>query len=125
MKEKLNHLLEEGRERIAAVKSETELQEIKAVLLGKQGSLTQLLKELPKLDAAIRPEMGKAVNHAKAQLTELIDERRTELKMKASEVSSDFDISVPGIRPLAGGLHPITQMCYDLNDAFRSMGFEI
>ena len=37
MKEKLNHLLEEGRERIAAVKSETELQEIKAVLLGKQG----------------------------------------------------------------------------------------
>ena len=26
MKEKLNHLLEEGRERIAAVKSETELQ---------------------------------------------------------------------------------------------------
>ena len=96
-----------------------------AVLLGKQGSLTQLLKELPKLDAAIRPEMGKAVNHAKAQLTELIDERRTELKMKASEVSSDFDISVPGIRPLAGGLHPITQMCYDLNDAFRSMGFEI
>ena len=125
MKEKLNHLLEEGRERIAAVKNETELQEIKAVLLGKQGSLTQLLKELPKLDAAIRPEMGKAVNHAKAQLTELIDARRTELKMKASEVSSDFDISVPGIRPLSGGLHPITQMCYDLNDAFRSMGFEI
>ena len=27
--------------------------------------------------------------------------------------------------PSAGGLHPITQMCYDLNDAFRSMGFEI
>ena len=27
--------------------------------------------------------------------------------------------------PLSGGLHPITQMCYDLNDAFRSMGFEI
>ena len=24
-----------------------------------------------------------------------------------------------------GALHPITQMCYDLNDAFRSLGFEI
>ena len=59
MKEKLNHLLEEGRERIAAVKSETELQEIKAALLGKQGSLTQLLKELPKLDAAIRPRWAR------------------------------------------------------------------
>ena len=59
MKEKLNHLLEEGRERIAAVKSETELQEIKAVLLGKQGSLTQLLKELPKLDAPSAPRWAR------------------------------------------------------------------
>ena len=32
---------------------------------------------------------------------------------------------MPGYLPPAGGLHPITQMCYDLNDAFRSMGFEI
>ena len=48
-----------------------------------------------------------------------------ELKLKASEISPDFDCSVPGILPNSGGLHPITQMCYDLNDAFRSMGFEI
>ena len=125
MKEKLEQLLAEGRQRIESVVSETELQEIKALLLGKQGSLTELLKELPKLDVSLRPEMGKAVNQAKAQLTELLDARRNELKMKASEVDPDFDISVPGTMPLSGGLHPITQMCYDLNDAFRSMGFEI
>ena len=69
--------------------------------------------------------MGKAVNQAKAQLTALLDQRREELKLKASEVDPDFDITVPGTAPLSGGLHPITQMCYDLNDAFRSMGFEI
>ena len=125
MKEKLEQLLTEGKAKIEAVRSETELQEIKALLLGKQGSLTELLKELPKLDVSLRPEMGKAVNQTKAQLTELLDARRNELKMKASEVDPDFDISVPGILPPSGGLHPITQMCYDLNDAFRSMGFEI
>ena len=125
MKEKLTQLLQEGKDRIDAVRSEAELQEVKALLLGKQGSLTGLLKELPKLDAALRPEMGKAVNQAKAQLTALLDQRREELKLKASEVSPDFDISVPGILPPSGGLYPITQMCYDLNDAFRSMGFEI
>ena len=125
MKEKLTQLLQEGKDRIDAVRSEAELQEVKALLLGKQGSLTGLLKELPKLDAALRPEMGKAVNQAKAQLTALLEQRREELKLKASEVSPDFDISVPGILPPSGGLHPITQMCYDLNDAFRSMGFEI
>ena len=125
MKEKLEQLLAEGKAKIEAVRSEPELQEVKALLLGKQGSLTGLLKELPKLDVSLRPEMGKAVNQVKAQLTELLDERRNELKMKASEVDPDFDISVPGILPSGGGLHPITQMCYDLNDAFRSMGFEI
>ena len=96
MKEKLEKLLAEGRARIEGVRSEPELQEVKALLLGKQGNLTELLEQ-----------------------------RRNELKMKASEVSPDFDISVPGTLPLSGGLHPITQMCYDLNDAFRSMGFEI
>lgn len=65
--------------------------------------------------------MGKAVNQAKTQLTELLESKREELKLKASEVDPDFDITVPGTAPLSGGLHPITQMCYDLNDAFRSM----
>ena len=125
MKEKLDALLLEGKQKIESAKNETELQDVKALLLGKQSPLTEMLKELPKLDVSVRPEMGKAVNQVKSQLTALIDERRNELKMKASEVSADFDISVPGIRPLGGGLHPITQMCYDLNDAFRSMGFEV
>ena len=125
MKEKLEQLLAEGKQRIASVATETELQDIKAALLGKQGSLTELMKELPKLDVSLRPEMGKAVNQVKGQLSALLDERRDELKMKASEVDPDFDISVPGTMPLSGGLHPITQMCYDLNDAFRSMGFEL
>ena len=113
------------KEKIRAARSEGELQEVKGLLLGKQGALTGLLKELPRLDVSLRPEMGKAVNQAKTQLTELLEAKREELKLKASEVDPDFDITVPGTAPLSGGLHPITQMCYDLNDAFRSMGFEI
>ncbi len=84
MKEKLNELLQEGREKILSAKNETELQDIKAAILGKQGGLTALLKEVPKLDVSLRPEMGKAVNQAKAQLTELIEQHRNDLKLKAS-----------------------------------------
>ena len=43
MKEKLEQLLAEGKARIEAVRSETELQDIKAALVGKQGSLTELM----------------------------------------------------------------------------------
>ena len=125
MKDKINGILSEAENRISAAASESELQNVKSAYIGKQGSLTLLMKEMPKLDPALRPEMGKLLNQAKNQVTERIDEKRMELKLKASEVSPDFDCSVPGILPPRGGLHPITQMCYDLNDAFRSMGFEI
>ena len=125
MREKLEALLKEGAEKIAASQSENELQEIKVQLLGKKGAVTELLKEIPKLDVALRPEMGKAVNEVKVRLTEQIEERRETLKLKASEISPDFDCTIPGFEPKIGGLHPITQMCYDLNDAFRSMGFEV
>ena len=125
MKEKLAALLQSGMERIEAAKNENELQETKAFLLGKQSPLGELMKELPKLDVSERPVMGKMVNEVKQKLSARIDEVRENLKLKASEVSADFDISVPGTMPLGGGLHPITQMCYDLNDAFRSMGFEV
>ena len=125
MKDKLNALLRDGEAKINATATEAELQEVKGSLLGKQGSITELLKEIPKLDVALRPEMGKAINNVKTLLTEMIENRREELKLKASEISPDFDCTVPGFEPMAGGLHPITQMCYDLNDAFRSMGFEV
>ena len=125
MIDKINDILSEVKERIEKAASESELQNVKGAFVGKQGSLSSLMKELPKLDPKDRPQMGKLLNQAKNQVTELIDSKRMELKLKASEVSPDFDCSVPGIMPSGGGLHPITQMCYDLNDAFRSMGFEI
>ena len=44
MKDKLDALLKEGAEKIQAAASEAELQEVKGALLGKQGSITELLK---------------------------------------------------------------------------------
>ena len=125
MKDKIEKILSEAKEKIAAAAAESELQKVRSDIVGKQGALSLLLKELPTVDVSLRPEMGKILNLAKNKVTELIEEKRMELKLKASEVSPDFDCSVPGVMPANGGLHPITQMCYDLNDAFRSMGFEV
>lgn len=125
MKERLESLLREGAKKIEEAKTESELQEIKSALLGKQGAITEILKEIPNIAASLRPEIGKAVNNVKNLLTEHIEGKREELKLKSSEISHDFDYTLPGKNLCFGGLHPITQMCYDLNDAFRSMGFEI
>ncbi len=125
MKEKLMQICLEGEEAIINAKTETELQEVKSALLGKQGSLTGILKELPSIAPEMRPEMGKLVNEAKNKLSCKIEARREEIKLKAFEIPDDFDVTVPGLMPPKGGKHPIKQMRDDLNDAFRSMGFEI
>ena len=125
MKNRIQSIIQVGIEKISGSKTQQELQGVKGSLLGKQGSLTLLLKDLPSLPIDERPVVGKYVNEAKETLLRLIDEKTQELKLKAAEVPTDFDYTAPGIIPCNGGLHPITQMCYDLNDAFRSLGFEI
>ena len=125
MKDKLETILLSGEKKIEDAKTVVELSDVKASLLGKMGSLTVVLKEIPRLDASIRPEIGRVANEIKNRLTTLIDSREEKIRLKASEIPEDFDLSVPGTLPHGGALHPITQMCYDLNDTFLSMGFEV
>jgi len=123
--DKLDAMLIEGEEKINSAKTFVELQDVKTYLLGKQGQITSLLKEIPNMDVSMRSDAGRAANKLKDRFTELIEAHREEISLKASEISPDFDLTIPGILPPGGSLHPITQMCYDLNDTFRSMGFEI
>ena len=125
MKEKIEKILHDGEQKIKDSATVAALQDVKANFLGKQGKITELLKEIPKLEAELRADAGRAANELKNRLSALVDARREEIMLKASEISPDFDLTVPGILPHGGSLHPITQMCYDLNDIFLSMGFEI
>ena len=45
--------------------------------------------------------------------------------MCKSVVDKPLDLTLPGTAISKGALHPITQMCYDLNEAFLSLGFEV
>jgi len=125
MVDKLDAMLRDGENMIKNALSMAALADVKASLLGKSGMLAEVMKEIPRLDASMRGEVGRAANNLKNSFNDLIEARREEISLKASEISSDFDLTVPGILPHGGALHPITQMCYDLNDTFRSMGFEI
>ena len=99
MKDRINDLLSEVKAKISESVNEGELMSVKSAFLGKQGAVSLLMKEMPKLDKSERPEMGKLLNQAKNQITELIDEKRTELKLKASEVSPDFKLNFPPNHP--------------------------
>ena len=82
MDKKIREVFEQGQKQIADAKTEQQLQNIKAALLGKSGSLTGLLKELPNISAEERPAVGKAINMAKQNLSKLIEEKKRSLFLK-------------------------------------------
>lgn len=125
MKQKIAELRAEGERRIAAANTISELQSTKGALTGKKGALAEILKGIPTLDVSLRPEMGSIANELKNHLETLICEREEAIMQAGYATPSTFDLTIPGTPPPGGALHPITQMCYDLNDTFRSLGFEI
>lgn len=122
---RLEELRTTGLSKITGARSPEELQLVRASLVGRRGSLTELMKELGSLAPEERRRVGQAANEVKDALNSALDGRLEKILEEVSSVEGDVDLSLPGILPPAGGLHPVTQMCYDLNDAFLSLGFEI
>ena len=125
MKNRLNVIFNDGKEKIGKAKTIDELQNLKAHFLGKHGAITDVLKSIPLLEVSERAEIGRLCNKLKESISDMIESQKEKIYLKESAIPEDFDFTVPGTLPPSGALHPITQMCYDLNDIFRSMGFEI
>ena len=125
MREELHILQQEALQAIAAVDNESRLDEVRHQYLGKKGALTLVLKGLGGMSPDERREFGMAANQVKETITRALEQLEGSLVAQASVVDGALDLSLPGIVPQTGGLHPITQMCYDLNDAFLSLGFEV
>lgn len=125
MLDKLASLERSALAEIEAAADPAELQQIRATWLGKKGQITALLKGLRDVPPADRGRIGQAANQAKERLSEAVEARKEALLDAASAVPEGFDVTRPGTDAPAGGLHPITQLRYDLDDAFASLGFEI
>ena len=125
MKERLETMCAECLAAIQAAGSSAGLEAVRLRYLGKKGVLTSILKSLGTLPPEERKETGMLANTIKQDISRALAERETALIDEQSVYAGAFDLTEPGIQPLSGRLHPITQMCYDLNDAFHSLGFEI
>ncbi|MBR3415125.1 MAG: phenylalanine--tRNA ligase subunit alpha [Clostridia bacterium] len=123
MKEILEKIRAEAAEALSQASVDLEAFRIK--YLGKKGELTAVLRGMGNLSPEERPVIGQFANKVRAEIEQMLQKKKEEAEAAAFGVSPDFDYTLPGFDPKSGGLHPITQMCYDLNDAFRSMGFEI
>jgi phenylalanyl-tRNA synthetase alpha chain len=104
------------------------LEEIRIKYLGRKSEITSILKGLGSLPAEQRPLVGKVSNEVKAQIDQYLSERNEDLSdeiFETIDVSEKIDITEPGIKKAIGHLHPITQICMEIEDIFTSMGFTV
>jgi phenylalanyl-tRNA synthetase alpha chain len=73
VKEELKSLQKETWSSLSKVSTEKELLEIRVKVLGRKGSLTQLLKNLGSLPESERREIGKKANEVKEDLEKRIE----------------------------------------------------
>ena len=125
MKEKLEKIQKEGLKKIEESLSVDALQEVRKDLMGKKSGLSEILKSMGSLSQEEKKEIGMKATEIRELFTKKIEEKEAEIISNKSVLNEPIDITLPGKKVSGGALHPITQMCYDLNDAFLSLGFEV
>lgn len=125
MKEQLEQIKEEGLKQINEVKTKEELDNLRKDLMGKKSSLSEILKSLGSLEPETRKEVGIKATEIRELLTDSLNKKEQDLLANQSVLDEPIDLTLPGKKTEKGVLHPITQMVYDLNEAFTSLGFEV
>ena len=126
--ESLDQIVERARAAFAAAAQPAALENEKARFLGKQGAITERLKALGKLAAEERRAEGASINLAKQAIEALLDARRAELAATALDArlaAESIDVTAPGRRRSAGGIHPIMRTWMRIEEIFASIGFDV
>jgi phenylalanyl-tRNA synthetase alpha chain len=104
-------------------KTLAELDVVRRDVIGKSGTVPAIRRRIGSFDEQERRSIGEAVAETQKIITEALDLREAELLDSEPVLAAPLDVTLPGIPPPDGGLHPTIQMMYDLNDAFADLNF--
>ena len=128
MRERLDKLLARALAEIEGSKLSSAVLQVKTKYLGRKGEISAMLKGIGQIAAAERRSVGELINIAKKRLDDEIQGRLAEIKKAetASRLSIEkLDITLPGRHTRLARTHPVTQILYEVEDIFTSLGFGI
>jgi phenylalanyl-tRNA synthetase alpha chain len=117
-------LLAEATEAMRQADGAQDLERVRVDWIGRKGRITSLLRAIPDLPETERPDAGRRLNDLKRELSVLLDERLAEFGVADAGVER-VDLTNPGRTPFVGRLHPITRVRREIEEVFRSMGFDV
>lgn len=127
-KEKIEQIQKDAEEALKKAQTSQQLYDSKVQFLGKNGSLSALMKDMKSLSAEERPKFGQWVNEAKSSLETLYDSLEKALKTK--EVGQQLekervDMTLPGPAKSLGSQHPIDKVMDEVVGIFSRLGYSV
>ena len=127
-KEELEKIKKEAQERLAQSESLDMVNEIRVGVLGKKGSLKEILKGMKNVPAEERPKVGQMVNEVREQIETAIAEAQKTIERKVQEqrlAAETIDVTLPSRRLPMGHSHPNVIALKELERIFVGMGYEV
>ena len=124
----LTAVVEQARAAFELAHTPADLENSKALYLGKAGRITELMKGLAALPVEEKKLQGAAINLAKQGIEAALNARRQALadrELQAQLQAEALDVSLPGRQRGTGGLHPVSLTLERIEAIFGSMGFEV
>jgi phenylalanyl-tRNA synthetase alpha chain len=104
------------------------LEEVRVLMLGKKGKVTELLKNVATLAPEARKDFGASVNRLKEEVTALIEARKTDLsahELQEKLAREKVDVTLPIRAEAKGAIHPITQTIEEIVALLAPLGFTV
>ncbi|MFM5915292.1 MAG: phenylalanine--tRNA ligase subunit alpha [Chakrabartia godavariana] len=113
---------------IDAAASLDALEAIRIDLMGKQGSVSALLKTLGGMSPEERQVQGPAINGLREAVTAAIAAKKAALDADALDArlaTERLDMTLPAPEAATGSVHPVSQVMDELAEIFADMGFAV
>jgi phenylalanyl-tRNA synthetase alpha chain len=105
-----------------------DLENAKALFLGKSGRMTELMKGMAALSVEEKKTRGAAINLAKQAIEAALNSARQGLadaELATQLQAEALDVTLPGRQRGQGGLHPVSLAQERIEAIFGSMGFDV
>ena len=127
MQDQLSALVAQATTELPLLTTRPEFEAAKARLVGSNGVLTGLMKQMGGVPKEDRPAMGKLINETKTVLQDLLSTALTRIDAAelAAKLGPAIDPTLPSPDPLPGTRHPLTLVREELNSILRKVGFSV
>ncbi len=124
----LNAIVDNAKAAFSQAATPADLENAKALFLGKSGRITELMKGMAALTVEEKKSRGAAINVAKQAIESALTDRRqalAEAELQMQLQAEALDVTLPGRQRGQGGLHPVSLTLERIEAIFGSMGFEV